>query len=74
MAEAKKSTDKVELNYEKGKSLELPVLEVTEGNKGYGVGSLLKETGNVSFDPGFVNTANTRSTVTYIDGAQGILR
>ncbi|WHF22676.1 hypothetical protein QJS66_22100 [Kocuria rhizophila] len=25
-------------------------------------------------DPGFVNTANTRSSVTYIDGAQGILR
>ncbi|MCT1881126.1 citrate synthase [Kocuria rhizophila] len=74
MAEAKKNTGKVELSYDKDKTLDLPVLEVTEGNKGYGIGSLLKETGNVSFDPGFVNTANTRSSVTYIDGAQGILR
>ncbi|MEX3508601.1 citrate synthase [Kocuria carniphila] len=74
MAEAKKNAQKVELNYQDGKALELPVLEVTEGNQGYGLGSLLKETGNVTYDPGFMNTANTRSQVTYIDGNNGILR
>ena len=74
MAEAKNDTEKVELRYRGDKSLDLPVLEVTEGNKGYGIGALLKDTGNVSFDPGFVNTANVRSRVTYIDGENGILR
>ncbi|MDT8370168.1 MAG: citrate synthase, partial [Longimicrobiales bacterium] len=30
--------------------------------------------GMMSYDPAFTNTASTRSTVTYIDGANGILR
>jgi len=30
--------------------------------------------GMMSYDPAFTNTASTRSTVTYIDGAKGILR
>jgi citrate synthase len=30
--------------------------------------------GMMSYDPGFTNTASTRSTVTYIDGGKGILR
>ncbi len=30
--------------------------------------------GMMSYDPGFTNTANTRSTITYIDGAKGILQ
>ena len=30
--------------------------------------------GLMSYDPGFKNTASTKSTITYIDGAKGILR
>ncbi len=30
--------------------------------------------GMMAYDPGFTNTASTRSTVTYIDGGKGILR
>ena len=30
--------------------------------------------GMMSYDPGFKNTASTRSTITYIDGGKGILR
>ncbi|REJ81786.1 MAG: citrate synthase, partial [Planctomycetota bacterium] len=30
--------------------------------------------GMMSFDPGYVNTASTRSAITYIDGKKGILR
>ena len=30
--------------------------------------------GMMAYDPGFSNTANTRSTITYIDGAKGILQ
>ncbi|MEC5179057.1 citrate synthase [Arthrobacter sp. CG_A4] len=54
--------------------LELPRIKVVEGNEGYDVSKLLKETGAVTFDPGFVNTAATSSAITYIDGDKGILR
>ena len=30
--------------------------------------------GMMSYDPGFKNTASTKSTITFIDGAEGILR
>lgn len=30
--------------------------------------------GMMAYDPGFSNTANTRSTITYIDGSKGILQ
>ena len=30
--------------------------------------------GMMAYDPAFTNTANTRSTITYIDGDKGILR
>ncbi|MDO5617190.1 citrate synthase [Kocuria sp.] len=73
MSESATDAKNVQLNYENG-SLDLPVLEAAEGNYGYGVSALLKETGNVVYDPGFVNTANARSAITYIDGANGILR
>ncbi|NKE09240.1 MULTISPECIES: citrate synthase [Kocuria] len=73
MSESATDAKNVQLNYENG-TLDLPVLEAAEGNNGYGVSALLKETGNVVYDPGFVNTANARSAITYIDGANGILR
>src|SRR5690348_16173724 len=34
----------------------------------------MKETGNVTLDVGFVNTASCKSAITYIDGDAGILR
>ncbi|GAB2687789.1 citrate synthase [Thalassiella azotivora] len=57
-----------------GGSLELPLVKATEGNDGVEVSSLLKETGLVTLDPGFVNTASCQSEITYIDGDAGILR
>ncbi len=57
-----------------GKQLDLPLVESTEGNNGYDISSLLKETGNVTLDAGFVNTASCTSAITYIDGDAGILR
>ncbi|MFC8303601.1 citrate synthase [Specibacter sp. NPDC057265] len=57
-----------------GKELELPRLDAVEGNAGYDVSQLLKTTGAVTYDPGFVNTAATSSAITYIDGDAGILR
>src|SRR3954447_20269446 len=57
-----------------GGQLPLPVAEATEGPSGLEAGSLLKETGYVTLDPGFVNTASCASAVTFIDGDEGILR
>ena len=54
--------------------LELPELPATDGESGWDTGMLLKETGHVTYDPGFVNTAACRSAITYIDGDAGILR
>jgi len=57
-----------------GKSLELPVIEGTEAEKGIDIGQLRSKTGYVTLDPAFVNTASTTSAITYIDGEKGILR
>ena len=57
-----------------GNELPLPLVKATEGNHGYDVSKLLKETGNVTLDIGFVNTAACTSAITYIDGDEGILR
>jgi citrate synthase len=57
-----------------GEPLELPVVEASEGASGLDISKLLATTGHVTLDTGFVNTASCQSAVTYIDGAEGILR
>src|SRR5215217_702788 len=57
-----------------GGQLPLPVTEATEGPAGLEVSTLLKDTGYVTLDPGFVNTASCSSGITFIDGDEGILR
>ena len=65
-------TDNV-LNFPGG-TLDLPVVNSSEGENGLGISSLLNATGNVTLDPGFVNTASCTSAITYINGEEGILR
>ncbi|HET6529124.1 MAG TPA: citrate synthase [Actinoplanes sp.] len=57
-----------------GGQLTMPVRAAVEGPSGIDVNSLLKETGFVTVDNGFMNTASCSSTITYIDGDAGILR
>ena len=57
-----------------GGELELDIVGATEGSDGIALGSLLSKTGYTTFDEGFVNTASTKSAITYIDGDAGILR
>jgi citrate synthase len=54
--------------------LDLQVRKSTEGPSGLEIGKLLKDTGQVTLDTGFVNTASCVSSITYIDGDAGILR
>ncbi len=57
-----------------GGELELDIVKATEGSDGIELGSLLSKTGYTTYDDGFVNTASTKSAITYIDGDAGILR
>jgi len=66
-------TDKATLKYD-GEEYEFDVMPVTVGNRGIDIRSLRSASGDVTFDPGFANTAGTTSTITYVDGSQGTLR
>jgi citrate synthase len=57
-----------------GQTRELPIVHASEGTDGIVVSSLLRDTGMVTVDPGFMNTASCESSITYIDGDAGILR
>jgi citrate synthase len=63
----------LKLDYESGQ-LEMPIRPAVEGASGMVVDKLLAETGYVTYDPGFVNTASCTSAITYIDGDAGVLR
>ncbi|WKD58925.1 citrate synthase [Corynebacterium caspium] len=66
-------TNKVVLQYPGGE-YEMKIKQATAGNSGIELGNLLRETGYVTFDPGYVSTGSTESKITYIDGDEGILR
>ncbi len=66
-------SDDVTLQYPGG-GLGLPLVPSTDGSSGINISQLLKTTGDVSLDIGFVNTAACESKITYIDGDVGILR
>ena len=65
--------DTASLQYPGGE-LDLEIVHATEGADGIALGPLLAKTGYTTFDQGFVNTASTKSAITYIDGDAGILR
>jgi citrate synthase len=56
-----------------GKSLEFPVLAGTTGPDVVDIRTLYGKSGMFTYDPGFLSTASCSSSITYIDGDQGIL-
>ena len=62
---------KLELN---GVVYEFPVVEGTENEKAIDISALRGKTGYITIDPGFKNTGSTTSSITYLDGEQGILK
>jgi citrate synthase len=56
-----------------GKSVKLPVIEGSIGPKVIDVRKLYGQTGYFTYDPGFMATAACRSSITYIDGDEGVL-
>lgn len=67
------NNDFATLQYPGGET-KLDIVRATEGADGFALGKLLADTGYTTFDAGFVNTASTKSAITYIDGDAGILR
>ncbi len=57
-----------------GKEFEFPVVEGTENEKAIDISSLRAKTGYVTIDEGYKNTGATYSSITFLDGEEGILR
>lgn len=70
---ADKNAETATLHYPGG-SAEFPIRRSVDGASSIDISSLMKQTGYSTLDPGFVNTAPTKSAITYIDGDKGILR
>jgi len=54
--------------------LQVPVVIGTENEHAIDIGKLRAQTGYVTLDPAYMNTASTKSAITFLDGEQGILR
>ncbi|UCH26264.1 MAG: citrate synthase, partial [Trueperaceae bacterium] len=57
-----------------GKEFELPLLVGSENEVGIDVTALRKQSGAITYDPGYGNTGSCESAITFIDGEKGILR
>ena len=67
------SSDKVTVTYG-DVTAEFPVISAVDGPAAVDISKLTATTGLTAYDQGFVNTASTKSAITFIDGANGILR
>jgi len=56
-----------------GKSLELPIVVGSEGEKAIDIRQLRAQTGYVTLDQGYMNTGAVTSNIAFIDGDAGIL-
>jgi citrate synthase len=55
-------------------TFEAPLVIGSEGERALDIGQLRSKTGYVTLDPAFMNTASTKSAITFIDGDKGVLR
>ncbi len=55
-------------------TIQLPILEGTEGERALDIRNLRSEMGLITLDPGYANTGSCQSKITFIDGERGILR
>ena len=57
-----------------GQELEFPVVEGSERERAVDISQLRKQTGLITIDEGYVNTGSTRSSITFLNGEEGVLR
>ncbi len=58
----------------KGQEFEFPVIIGTENEPAIDIAKLRSDTGLITIDSGFKNTGSTTSSITFLDGEEGILR
>src|SRR3954454_8891019 len=73
VSEHRDSENAVVLRYGDGE-YSYPVVDSTVGDNGLDIGKLRADTGLVTLDSGYGNTAAYKSAITFLDGEQGILR
>ena len=56
-----------------GRRFELPILSGSTGPDVIDVRKLFQDTGYFTFDPGYTSTGSCESSITYIDGDEGVL-
>ncbi|WP_438481526.1 citrate synthase [Oleiharenicola lentus] len=56
------------------KEISLPIMVGSEGEKAVDARNLRKDTGYIFYDQGYGNTGSCESSVTYLDGENGVLR
>lgn len=57
-----------------GKTVELPVITGTENEKAIDISRLRDLSGVITLDTGYKNTGATQSTITFLDGEEGVLQ
>ncbi|MEN8108227.1 MAG: citrate synthase [Pseudomonadota bacterium] len=57
-----------------GQQFELRVKHATQGPDAVDIGQFYRQTGYFTYDPGFLSTASCHSSLTYLDGEQGVLQ
>lgn len=57
-----------------GQQLELAVKHATQGPDAVDIRQFYRQTGYFTYDPGFLSTASCHSSLTYLDGEQGVLQ
>ena len=58
----------------KNKTVKLPIRKASVGPDVIDVTKLYGDTGYFTYDPGFMSTASCTSSITFIDGGEGVLR
>lgn len=56
------------------KTVELPLVTGSEGEKAIDIRTLRNKTGLITLDPGYANTGSCTSALTFMNGEEGILR
>ena len=64
----------LEIKLSETQKVDCPIVVGTEGEKAIDVAQLRAKTGLVTLDPAFMNTASTKSAITFLDGEKGVLR
>ena len=68
-----KEKSSAKLTFADGRSLDLPVYGGTIGPDAVDIRALYSKAGVFTYDPGFLSTASCNSSITYIDGDEGVL-